>query len=150
MAHLCWTIFFGTNYYYYFHLTICPFHCAKFRKIVTADAELWGCTTFRHKMVHLTQTKNFLENYWYHSHLPTSPFIVHHLKKNSSRGSRVVGIHNIWDQNEIFFRKLVNEPCFFHSCLYTWQKSKSDINLLVKYWQLKNTEISLAGSLFWL
>ena len=39
--------------------------------------------------------------------------------------------------NEIFFRKLVIEPCFFHSCQSTSQKSKSDINLLVKYWQLK-------------
>ena len=52
--------------------------------------------------------------------------------------------------NENFFRKPVNEPCFFHSCLSTCQKSKSDINLLVKYWRLKNTEISLAESHFWL
>ena len=36
-------------------------------------------------------------------------------------------------QMRIFFRKPVNEPCFFHSCLSTCQKSKSDINLLVKY-----------------
>ena len=50
--------------------------------------------------------------------------------------------------NENFFRKPVNEPCFFHSCLSTCQKSKSDINLLVKYWWLKNTEISLAESHF--
>ena len=35
--------------------------------------------------------------------------------------------------NENFFRKPVNEPCFFHSCLSTCQKSKSGINLLVKY-----------------
>ena len=35
--------------------------------------------------------------------------------------------------NENFFRKPVNEPCFFHSCLSTCQKSKSDINLLMKY-----------------
>ena len=35
--------------------------------------------------------------------------------------------------NENFFRKPVNEPCSFHSCLSTCQKSKSDINLLVKY-----------------
>ena len=39
--------------------------------------------------------------------------------------------------NENFFRKHVNEP-------------KSDINRLEKYWQLKNTEISLAESHFWL
>ena len=49
--------------------------------------------------------------------------------------------------NENFFRKAVNDPCFFHSCLSTCQKSKPDINLLVKYWQLKNTEISLAKRL---
>ena len=65
-------------------------------------------------------------------------------------------MRNFWAQNSpfpqmrIFFRKPVNEPCFFHSCLLKCQKSKSDINLLVKYWRLKNTEISLAESHFWL
>ena len=48
-------------------------------------------------------------------------------------------MRNVWVQNgpfaqmRIFFKKPVNEPCFFHSCLSTCQKSKSDINLLVKY-----------------
>ena len=46
--------------------------------------------------------------------------------------------------NENSFRKPVNEPCFFHLCLPSCQKSKSDINLLVEYWWLKNTELSLA------
>ena len=32
--------FFGTNHYYYFHLPIGPFHCVKFKKILTADPEL--------------------------------------------------------------------------------------------------------------
>ena len=36
-------------------------------------------------------------------------------------------------QMRIFFKKPVNEPCFFYPCLSTCQKSKSDINLLVKY-----------------
>ena len=57
-----------------------------------------------------------------------APFIVQNLKK-----------HNFWAQNgpfpqmRIFIRKPVNEHCFFHSCLSTCQKSKSAINLLVKY-----------------
>ena len=61
---------------------------------------------------------------------------------------------NFWAQNGpfprmiIFFRKPVNEPCFFHSGLSTCQKSKSDVNLFVKYWQLKNTEISFIESHF--
>ena len=51
--------------------------------------------------------------------------------------------------NENFFRKPVNETYFFHSCLSTCQKSKWDINLLVKYWRSKNTEISLTQNNFW-
>ena len=49
---------------------------------------------------------------------------------------------------EFFFRKPVNEACFFHSRLSTCQKSKSDINLFVKYWRLKNTEVSWSESFF--
>ena len=52
--------------------------------------------------------------------------------------------------NDNFFKKPLNEPFFFHSCLSACQKSKSDIDLLVKYWLWKNTEISLAKSHFWL
>ena len=46
-------------------------------------------------------------------------FIVQNFK-NSSSGSRVMMMHNFWAQNgqfaqmSIFFRKPVNEPCFFH------------------------------------
>ena len=51
--------FFGTNYYYYFHLAIGPFHCAKLKKIVTMDPELWGCTIFGPKMVPFAPHKFF-------------------------------------------------------------------------------------------
>ena len=56
-----------------------------------------------------------------------------------SSGSRIMRMCNFWVQNDpfpqmrIFFRKPVNKHCLFHSCLSTCQKSKSDINLLVKY-----------------
>ena len=47
--------------------------------------------------------------------------------------------------NEVFFhRKPVNKPCSFHSCLSSCQKSKSGINLSMKYLQLKNNESWLA------
>ena len=46
---------FSTNHYY-FHLPIGPFHYGKFKKILTADPELWGCAIFGPKMVHLPQT----------------------------------------------------------------------------------------------
>ena len=98
----------------------------------------------------------FLVIYYYHSHLPISPFHCAKFKKNSSSGSRVMRMRNFWAQNSpfpqmrIFFRKPANEPCFFYSCLSTYQKSKTDITLLVKYWLLKNIEISLTESHFWL
>ena len=53
MVHLSWTNLFGKTNYYYFYLSIGPFHCAKFKKILTSDAELWGCAIFGPKMVHL-------------------------------------------------------------------------------------------------
>ena len=65
-------------------------------------------------------------------------------------------MHHFWAQsgpftsNKISSRKPVNDHRFFYSCLPTSQKSKSDINLLVKYWWFKNTEISLAESHFFL
>ena len=65
-------------------------------------------------------------------------------------------MRNSWAQDgpfskiRIFFRKPVNEPCSFYSCLSTCQKSKSDINLLVKYWQLKHTGISMTENDLWL
>ena len=49
---------------------------------------------------------------------------------------------------KIFFKKPVNKPCSFHSCLSAGQKPKSDINLLIKYLLLEKTEISLAESRF--
>ena len=47
-----------------------------------------------------------------------------------------------------FFRKHVKKFCSFHSSLSLCQKS--DIHLLMKYWWLKNTEISLVENNFWL
>ena len=47
--------FLGKNHCYNFHLPIGPFHCAKSKKILTADPELWQCTIFGPKMVHLPQ-----------------------------------------------------------------------------------------------
>ena len=46
-----------------------------------------------------------------------------------------------------FFRKTVKKPCSFCDA---YLNSNPDINLLRKYWRLKNTEISLAESHFWL
>ena len=64
-------------------------------------------------------------------------------------------MRNFWAQNgqfpqmRIFFRKPANEPCFFHSCISTCQKSKSYIYQLVKltikeYWNLIGREQFLA------
>ena len=54
--------FFGTNHDYYFHLPFDPSHCVKFKKILTAGPELWGCAIFGSKMVHLQMRIFFSEN----------------------------------------------------------------------------------------
>ena len=77
-----------------------------------------------------------------------APFIVQNLKKLFQQIQSYEDAQ-IFRQMIIFFRKPVNEPCFFQSCLSTCSKSKSD-NLSAKCWRLKNTEISLAENNFWL
>ena len=81
------------------------------------------------------------------------PFIVENLKKILPLDPELwecafLAPKMAYFPNENCFRKPVHEPCFFYSCLSIRQKSKSDINLLLKYWWLKNTEISLTKSHF--
>ena len=125
------------------------------KKILTSDPELW-CNILGQKLVYLPQTKTFLEkmNNIIFIYL-LAPFIVQNFLKILTTDRELCGCAISGPKwpicpNEDFFRKPVNKPCSFHSCLSTCQKSKSDINLLIKYWRLKNTEISLAKSHFWL
>ena len=78
-------------------------------------------------------------NHCYYFHLPIGPFIVQNLKqfflwRQSYEDAQFLGTKWPISLNDNFFRKPINEPCFFHSCLSTFQKSKADINLLVKCW----------------
>ena len=52
--------FFGTNHDYYFHLHIGPFHCAKFKKHLTADPVMRMCH-FWSQNGPFAQNKNFWE-----------------------------------------------------------------------------------------
>ena len=155
MPHLSWTkLFFGTKHYYYFHPPIGPFHCAKFKKILTLDPKLWVCTIFGPKMLDLPQfffPKLLISFSTMYYLLSLRKILKKFFQRiQSYEDAQFLGPKWPISPNENFFRKPVNEPCFFHSCLSTCQKSKSDINLLVKYWRLKNTEISLAERHFWL
>ena len=159
MAHLFWTIFFWYKPLLLLSSTYWPFHCAKFKKILTADPELWGCTICGPKMVIF---HNFFFFFWKIINITLicllAPLIMENLKKNFPADPELWGCTIFgpkmthFPKWELFLRKPLNEPCFFHSCLFTCQNSdaKSDINLLVKYWRLKNTEISVAESHFWL
>ena len=126
---------------------LAPFILQNFKKILRADPELWdvpfwGKWPICPEKIFLVQT--IIIPFIYLLAL----FTVQN-SKNCYSGSRVMRMRNFWTQNGAFakiriFQKTCYEPCFFHSCLSTCQKSKSDINLLVKYWRLKITEISLA------
>ena len=48
-----------------------------------------------------------------------------------------------------FFRKPIRKPCCVHSCLSRCKRSKSDVNSLMRYWQLQNTENSLTDIVRW-
>ena len=133
---------------------LAPFNLQNFKKILRANSELWGCAIFGHKMAHLSWFF-FGTNHYYYFHLPIGCFHCVKFKKILTAdpelwGCTIFGPKMAHFPKSDFFRKPANEPCFFHSCLSTCQKSKSDINLLVKYWWLKNTEISLTERHFWL
>ena len=120
------------------------------QKILTVDPKLWGCTIFGSKMVHLLQTISVLQI------INIIFFHCTKFQKNPSGGSRVM-MRNFGAQNgpfaqmRIFFSEnLLMELVPFILPISTCQKSKSDINLLVKYWRLKNTKISLAESHLWI
>ena len=102
MAHLSWKFFFDTNQYYYFHLLVDPFHCAKFTKNSYCRSKVVRMPHFWTQMVHLPQTFFFgklltsLETYWYHFHITISPFHCAKFQKNPSSWSRVMWMCNFW------------------------------------------------------
>ena len=155
MTHLSWTKIFHANQYYYFHLLVGPFHCAKFTKNSYSRSKVvnmhhfWTQNgLFAPAFLGVKIIKSFSSNY--------SPLSLFKISKKSFQRIQTYADVQFLDKklvicpNENFFRKPVNEPCSLHSCLSACQKSKWDINLLVKYWRDKNTEISLAESHFWL
>ena len=86
-----------------------------------------------------------------------APFTVQNFEKNAWSGSTVMRMHHFWAQkgpfapNKNFFIKPVNKPCSFHSCLSTFQKSKTyqstdEILTIKKYWNLISQEAFLAIS----
>ena len=114
--------------------------------IITLQIQSYGF-----KMVHLPQTKFFWKIIDIILIYLLAAFIAQTFKKTLPADPELWGcaifrpkmvLFPKWE----FFRK--PELCLIHLCLPTCQKSKSDIYLLVKYWQLKNTEISLAKSPF--
>ena len=62
MANLSWTNFFCTNHYYYFHLTICPFHCAKFQKNPSSGSRVMRMNHFWAQNGPFAETRIFSEN----------------------------------------------------------------------------------------
>ena len=131
--------FFGTNHYYYFPLPIGHFHRAKCKKNSYSGSRVVRMCHFR------TQNGPFAPNKIFFGELLISfsstyqPLLLCKILKKffqriqSYEDAQFFGQKWPISTNENFFRKPVNEHFFFHSCLSTCQKSKSNINLLVKY-----------------
>ena len=127
------------------------FIAQNFLKKFKADPELWEWTIFGPKMVHLPQF--FLEkiiNIIFIYLL--SIFILQNFKIILTADPELWGC-------TIFGPKIAHLPkmrIFSESLLISLVPGThaythaSDINLLLKYWRSKNTEISLAESHFWL
>ena len=155
MVHLPQTIFFWKKIIKIILIyQLAPFILQNFKKVLKANPDLRGCSTRSPKIPQFVLNKFFgykpllllSSTYWYFS---LGKILKKFLQRiHSYEDAQFLG--QKWSIFTNFFRKPVNEPCFFHSCLSTCKKSKSDIYLLVKYQRLKNTEISLAKNNFWL
>ena len=107
------------------------------------------------KMTHLSWKIFFGTNHYHSFHLPIGPF---HCTKFEKLLQRIQSYEDAqfldpkWRicQNKNFSENLLWALFLSFMPISTCQKSKSDINLLVKYWRLKITEISLAKRDFWL
>ena len=129
--------FFGTNHYYYLHLPISLpiglFHCTKFKKTSHRRSRVMKICQFRTKYGPFSQTIFFGGKIVIIFIYLLAPFIVPNLLKSLTADPPFFVPKLATSPNDKYFRKPVNEPCYFHSCLYACQKSKSDINLLMKH-----------------
>ena len=130
---------------------LAPFILQNFKKV----PELWRCAIFGPKIAHLSWTKNF----WYKPLLLLSstywPFSLCKILKNSYSRSRVMRMRHFWAQNGPFPQMIIFSEnlltslvSIIHAYLHAKNQSQILIYLLMKYWRLKNTEISLAKSVF--
>ena len=134
--------FFGTNHYYTFIYPLVLFivQNLKKKKKSYSRSRVMRMHHFWAQYGPFALNKIFFGKN-YHFHLAISPFHYAKFLKifHSGSRSRVMRMRHFWAQNgpfaqmRNFFRKPVNEPCSFHSCLSINQKSKSDIDLLMKY-----------------
>ena len=125
-----------------------PLITHNFKKILGVDPELWGCTIFGHKMTHLPQIKFFSEKPFIWFPYISCPLSWSKISKKSL--GRIQSYEDapflgpkwpVCPEREFFFRKLISKTCFSYSRKSTCRKSESDVNALVRYWRLKNTEI---------
>ena len=119
MVHLSWTKFFGSNHYYYFHLPIGLFHCAKFKKILTVDLELWGCAIFGSKMAYFPKWHFFQKTCQWAFFLSCMPIYMPKIKVRYYSISEIVTIKEYW--NLIGwepFLAITWEPDFSQACSF--------------------------------
>ena len=116
-----------------------PFNLQNFYKKILELIQNYDVSHFWDQNSSFVLNKIFLHiNHCYYFHLLMALFILQNLKE-ILQWIQIMTLYRFWAQsgpftpNKKFFRKPVNEPCFFYSWAYTCQKSKSDINLLVKY-----------------
>ena len=102
-----------------------------FKKILTADPELWGCTIF---MVYFYGPKE--TPFWKIINTTLisllAPFTVQNFKKNSSSASRVMRKRNFWAQNGPFPQMIIFSENLFISLVsfvhaYPHAKNQSQI-----------------------
>ena len=143
MKKLPWTRSFSRKTVNIFSMA--NFTVQNYKAILTMDPELWAWPILGPKWPILPKQVFFGKKSLIFFIYLLAPFTVQNFKK-ILRANAELWRCAIFEpkmthllKQDFFFKKPVTKPCSFHSCFSTFQK-KSFVNLLMKYWQLKNTE----------
>ena len=133
-------IFLGKNHCYYFHLSISPFHGAKFKKNYYSRSRVMRCANSGPKMVHLPETFffgkrlliSFSSTYW--------PLLLCKIFKKILTADRELGGCAILGskiahlpKREFFSENLLISLVFF---IHTYLHDKNQSQILIYEWNI--------------
>ena len=103
----------------FIYLPVGPFHCAKFKKILTTDSELWGCAIVGPKMAHLPKWEFFQKTCQWALFVSFMPIYIPKNKVRYYSITEILTIKEYWNLiGREPFLAITWEPDFSQACSF--------------------------------